>query len=257
MKQLKCRILENKKIAQGFYKMRVESPYLAKNSKPGQFIEVQCSDDTEPLLRRPLGVHRISKGGIDLLYEVVGIGTALLSKKKAGEKIDLIGPLGNGFDIAASVGAAILVAGGAGIAPIMALAEKLSRTGRKVSVVMGAKKKSHLLCEGELKALGCTVKIATEDGSKGYRGLVTDLLRDMPAASCAPRAAIYSCGPAGMLKTVSKIAREKRIPCQVSLEEHMACGVGVCLGCPVKVKGGEYKMVCKDGPVFNAEEIAW
>jgi len=257
VKQLKAKILKNAEISPTFYKMRVESLYLAKNSKPGQFIEVKCSDDTDPLLRRPLGVHRISKNGIDLLYEVVGKGTAMLSEKKAGEEIDLIGPLGNGFNIAASTKAAILVAGGIGVAPLVALAEKLVRTGRKISVVIGAKKKSHLLCEGELRALGCTIKIATEDGSKGYRGLVTDLLRDMLATSYALRATICACGPAGMLKTVSKMAKEKRIPCQVSLEERMACGVGVCLGCPVKVKGGEYKMVCKDGPVFNAEEIAW
>lgn len=257
MKQINAKIIKNDEIAPGFYRMRIESLYLAKNSKPGQFIEVRCSDDIEPFLRRPLGVHRISKSGIDLLYEVVGKGTSLLSEKKAGEEIDLIGPLGNGFDIAVSTRAAILVAGGVGIASLVALAEKLSRTGRKVSVVIGAKKKSHILCEGELKVLGCTVKVATEDGSKGYKGLVTDMLRDMLAASYALRVTIYTCGPAGMLKAVSKIAREKRIPCQVSLEEHMACGVGVCLGCPVQVKGGEYKMVCKDGPVFNAEEIAW
>lgn len=257
MKQLQCKIVENKKIAQGFYRMHVGSVYLAKNAKPGQFVEIRCSDDIEPLLRRPLGVHRISKNGIDLLYEVVGKGTAMLLEKKAGEEIDLIGPLGNGFDIATSTKAAILVAGGIGIAPLAALARKLTQTGRKVSVVIGAKKKSHLLCEDELKALGCTVKVATEDGSKGFKGLVTDLLRDMLAASCALRATIYACGPAGMLKTVSKIAGEKRMPCQVSLEERMACGVGVCLGCPVKISGGGYKMVCKDGPVFNAEEIAW
>ncbi len=265
MKQLKAKILENKKLAKEFYRMRIESAYLAKTAKPGQFVEVKCSEGPGPLLRRPLGVHRISKGGIELLYEVVGAGTELLAQKKRGEFLDVIGPLGNGFDIPASVKAAILVAGGVGIAPLTALAEKLSRTGRKVSVVIGAKTSAHILCERELKALGCIIRVATEDDSKGYKGLATDLLRDMLCTSYALRVTIYACGPAGMLKAVAAIAQKNRIPCQVSLEEHMACGVGVCLGCPVKVKSAPgsrpldpaYKMVCKDGPVFNAEEISW
>lgn len=249
--------MKNEKIAPNFYRMRVLSPYLAKNSKPGQFVEVRCSEGIDPLLHRPLGMHKILKCGIEMLYEVVGKGTAMLSEKKAGEEINLIGPLGNGFNIAASTKAAILVAGGVGVAPLVALAEKLSRTGRKVSIVIGAKKSSHILCERELKAFGCTVRVATEDGSRGYRGLVTDLLQDRLASSYALRAMIYACGPVGMLKAVARIARTKEMACQVSLEERMACGVGVCLGCPVKTKSEGYKMVCKDGPVFNAEEIAW
>lgn len=243
--------------------MRIESPYLTKNSKPGQFVEIKISDGIEPLLRRPLGVHRILKNGIDLLYAVVGKGTETLSKKKAGEEIDLIGPLGNGFDIAASTKAAILVAGGIGVAPLLALAEHLGYRSKgvgcrkKILVLIGACKKEHILCENDFKKLGCKVVIATDDGSKGHKGFVTDLLNTIPTAYSLQPTTIYACGPAGMLKTVSKVAREKRIPCQVSLEERMACGVGVCLGCPVKVKSGEYKMVCKDGPVFDAEEIAW
>jgi len=256
MKQLIAGIVENKRISDRFYKMRVRSSYLGRAARPGQFVEVKCSDAPEFILRRPLGCHRILKGGIELLYEVVGKGTEMLSKRKAGEGLDIIGPLGNGFT--ASTKAAILVAGGVGVAPLFALAEDFTQTGRKVSVVIGAKKRSHVLCERELKDLGCAVKTATEDGSKGYKGLATELLQDMLATSREVRVAIYACGPVGMLKEVARIAEAKKIPCQVSLEERMACGVGVCLGCPVKVKTGEgYRMVCKDGPVFNAEEIAW
>lgn len=259
MKQFKTKILENKQVAQGFYRMRIESPYLANNSKPGQFVEVKCSDENEPLLRRPLGVHRIFKSGIEMLYEIVGKGTKLLSGKKSGEYIDIIGPLGNGFNVEKNLKSAILIAGGIGVAPIMSLAEQLVR-GKKIHlhVLIGACKKSHVLCKNDFKKIGADVFIATEDGSMGKKGLVTDLFKDLLYAKRYPlNATLYACGPTGMLKAVAKIAHDKKMPCQVSLEERMACGVGVCLGCPVKIKGNGYKMVCKDGPVFNAEEILW
>jgi dihydroorotate dehydrogenase electron transfer subunit len=279
MKQLKVKIEENKKIGRDFYRMRVESVYLAKNSKPGQFVEVKCSDGLDPLLRRPLGVHRISNNGIEILYEVVGKGTKLLSLKKKGGMLDLIGPLGNGFFVQRTAYSvqrtAVLVAGGIGAAPLVALAENLKKNKYNVVVMIGAKTKAHILCEDEFKALDCPVSVATEDGSKGENGLVTDLLR---STHNAVRGTIYACGPTAMLKAVAKIAEMKQMPCQVSMEERMACGVGVCLGCPVKVNrfaglpisrlkqanrqtGKQanyiYKMVCKDGPVFNAEDIAW
>lgn len=275
MKQLKARISENKKMATGFYKMRIQSPYFAKNTKPGQFFKVRCSDSNEPLLRRPLGAHRILKDSVEILYEVVGIGTQLLSKKKKGEYLDIIGPLGNGFILQRSTIhdplSTILIAGGIGVAPLFALAESLIKNKNKVTVIIGARSKSYLMCEKEFKEFGCDVKIATEDGSKGHKGLATDLLRNTPSLSAGRRAArsmIYACGPTAMLKVVANIAEDKKMPCQVSLDERMACGVGVCLGCPVKVRGSwnvnrgsskkyEYKMVCKDGPVFDAKELIW
>jgi len=258
MKQLEVEIIENKSIAQGFYKMRLDSKYLAKNSKPGQFVEIKCSDDGEVLLRRPFGVHRIWNGGIEVLYEVIGKGTELLSRKKPGEMLDIIGPLGNGFFVrwstVRSPRSTILIAGGVGVAPLVALAQDLIKKKSKVIVIIGAKTGSHILCEKELKELGCEIKIATEDGSRGHKGLATDILRNTKHET---RTTIYACGPAAMLKTVAKIAEAKRVPCQVSMEERMACGVGVCLGCPVKIKSGGYKMVCKDGPVFDAKEVVF
>jgi dihydroorotate dehydrogenase electron transfer subunit len=271
MRQLEVKIAEHKRIAEGFYKMRLSSAYLAKNSKPGQFVEIKCSEGDELLLRRPLGVHRILNGGIEVLYEVVGKGTELLSRKRPGEVIDVIGPLGNGFYSPRSTirdpRSAVLIAGGVGIAPLVALAQDLINKKLKVIVIIGAKKGSHILCEKELKRLGCEVKIATEDGSLGHKGLATDLLC---TTHNAQRTTIYACGPNPMLKAVAEIAENHGISCQVSIEERMACGVGVCLGCPVKVREFEpanpqtrkpanykYKMVCKDGPVFDAKEIVW
>ena len=290
MKQLIAKIAENKKVAENFYKIRIESAYLAKNSEPGQFVEVKVSDGIEPLLRRPLGVHRISKPGIELLYEVVGKGTEILSHRKAGEMLDVIGPLGTGFDLSRQTGKpanrqTILVAGGIGVAPLLALAESLTfsveriayRKRSKIQVFIGAKTKNHIICSNDFKKLGCEVRITTDDGSKGHKGFVSELLESFLNAKRYPlNAMIYACGPVGMLKAVARIAHDAGAKCQVSLEERMACGVGVCLGCPVKIKtlhasvrseaepprrgrftNDEYKMVCKDGPVFNAEEIIW
>jgi dihydroorotate dehydrogenase electron transfer subunit len=270
MRQLDIKIIENKQIKQGFYRMRVESLYLAKNTRPGQFFEVKCSDTSEPLLRRPLGAHRILKNGVEILYKIVGIGTGLLSKKKKGEYLDAIGPLGNGFFVQRTAYSVqrtgILVAGGIGVAPLVALAEELAhgpqstvhRKKKKLYVLIGACKKEHILCEKDFRGLGFEVIICTEDGSYGKKGLITEPLRYLLSTIDYRLSTIYACGPATMLETVAKIAGSRNIPCQISLEERMACGVGVCLGCPIKIKAkSEYKMVCKDGPVFNAEEIAW
>lgn len=262
MKQLKEKILANEKMASGFYRMRIASKYLSRVTKPGQFFEVRVCDKAELLLRRPFSCHRILKGAVEILYEVVGPATEALSKRKKGEQIDIIGPLGNGFNL--EKGPAVLIAGGIGIAPLLALAEKLKG---KATVLLGARTRSQVLCEKELKALGCEVRIATDDGSKGHKGFVTDLLRDFlrKYPQYTIHNTLYACGPHAMLKEVAKLAKAHNTPCQVSLEERMACGVGVCLGCPVEVHNPQYsihntrqyKMVCKDGPVFDAYDIIW
>jgi dihydroorotate dehydrogenase electron transfer subunit len=273
MKQLNAKVSENENIGRAFYRMRLESPYLAKTIAPGQFVEIRCSDKYPPLLRRPFSVHRILKNSIEILYEVVGEGTKLLSRKKKGASLDIIGPLGNGFNLKRTTNGerqtTILIAGGIGVAPLVALAEELVLSSqfsvlskKRLCVIVGAKTKSRILCEKDFRKSGAKVLIATENGSKGRKGLATDLLKDFLLTTHDSRlTTIYACGPAGMLKAVAGIAKARHIPCQVSLEERMACGVGVCLGCPVKVRPDitsyGYKMVCKDGPVFDAGEVAW
>lgn len=261
MKKIMAGVIDNCKVSAGFYRMSVKSAYLAKNTRPGQFFEVKCPDGSGAFLRRPLGAYRINKNGVDMLYEVVGKGTLALSKMKADQELDMIGPLGNGFDLPATNArrlTTILIAGGIGVAPLVALAESLKKHGN-ITAIIGACKRSHVLCESDMKNTGAKVLVATEDGSKGTKGLVTDLLvKVLSTASGQRPTTIYACGPIGMLKAVAAIAVKHNIPCQVSMEERMACGVGVCLGCPVKMKKtGEYKMVCKDGPVFDAKGIAW
>ncbi len=260
MKKIKAGVIDNYRVSPGFYRMSVNSAYLGKNTVPGQFFEVKCPDGSGAFLRRPLGAHRINKYGVEMLYEVVGKGTAALSTMKKGQELDIIGPLGSGFTLPPADGKkreAILVGGGIGVAPLVALAEGLKRYAR-TTVIIGACKKTHVLCESDMKKAGAKVLVATEDGSMGAKGLVTGLLaKALKAAHDTRKTAIYACGPVGMLKAVAGLAAEYGAPCQVSMEEHMACGVGVCLGCPVKMRTGGYKMVCKDGPVFDAGGIAW
>lgn len=262
MKSERATILAHDIVSPCFRRMRIKSAYLARHAKPGQFVEVRCSDARSPLLRRPFGVHRIRPDGIEIFYEVVGAGTALLARKARGDTADIIGPLGNGFDTGGAGDNAILVAGGIGVAPLVALAEGLAGgKKRRLTVLIGARTKSHIVCAQDFRKLGAKVIITTDDGSLGTEGFVTAPLTHLLSTVGCDHSIVYACGPTVMLKTVAAMAAERDIPCQVSLEERMACGVGVCRGCPVKVRKDlvdtEYRMVCKDGPVFDARLIVW
>ncbi len=256
--QIKTKIISNKRFKDNYWHLEFESKSIAGSALPGQFVNIKVSGEAAPLLRRPLSIHKTCGSRVRLFYEVLGMGTRILSTRKPGEFLDVIGPLGNGFDLRSAISdkqQAILVAGGMGVAPLVFLAEKIKL--KKPLVLIGAKTKKQVLCLQEFKALGCLVKIATDDGSSGFKGKVTDLLVQLlrPAPS-AKRQAIYACGPRPMLKAISKIACEKNIDSQLSLEEHMACGIGACLGCVVPTVSG-YKRVCKDGPVFSGRELNW
>ena len=257
MVRVKARILYNK-ITQGrYFNLIIEAPQIVNGAKPGQFVNIKLTDASEPLLRRPFSIYRVKGKDIELLYEVVGQGSEILSQKKPGEYLDIIGPLGNGFNYALQTKrstSSVLVAGGMGVVPLLLLAEKLGHA--NTSVLIGAKTKKQILCEKEFKNLGCDVRISTDDGSKGYRGKVTELLRRLLSTKSYELSAIYACGPKPMLKEIAVISRDYNIPAQISLEEHMACGIGACLGCAVNTKEG-YKRVCKEGPVFNTDEIIW
>ena len=262
-KTIKAKIISNKKIASDHFMMRIESQYLAKNSSPGQFVTVKAQNRTyDPLLRIPLGIHAIEKKGIRLLYKVVGTATELLSLKKKEEKIDILGPLGNGFDLTPLLqekdAKAIICSGGHGIAPLYALAEAIKENKREMDFFIGACAKKHIVCSKEIKALGARKHIATEDGTMGWQGHVTSLLEDFLGKSKTDRkkVIIYACGPKAMLKVIAKEAKKLKIQAQVSVDEYMVCGIGACLGCAIKTIDG-YKLVCKDGPVFNAQDIDW
>ena len=286
-KSLVKKIISNKKIKDNYFEIIVEAPEIVKSAQPGQFVNIKVSDGIEPLLRRPLSIHKIrgqgtgnrvkgkAKDSIVLLYEAVGKGTEILSRRKSGEFLDVIGPLGKGFNVDCGLSTVdrrpILVAGGMGTAPLVFLAEEITGdreqgTGGRIIVLIGAKTKKDILCEDEFKKLGCKVRIATDDGSRGFKGYVSDLLENLLRTPYPePRTLIYACGPAPMLKEISRISQEHNIPAQLSLESHMACGIGACMGCVVRIrkpkaesrKPFEYKRVCKEGPVFEANQILW
>lgn len=290
-----------------YFLQRFTSPPLT--FQPGQFVMVKPSGSLDPFLPRAysiLRVRRLSNGRgaktahvVEILYKVLGKGTTALSQLNPGDRVDLLGPLGNGYHVPPDVTTVLLVAGGIGVPPVVALAERLGRSrftvhgsrrkknDRRSSVVgrrrlvafVGGKTSVDALCLTDLRKAGATLHVATEDGSLGHRGLVTDLLEaHLASRTAGPRPAIYACGPHPMLHAVAHIAERFQIPCQVSLEAEMACGFGACMGCvipvhsslfsvhgkqesvnrePSTVNERRYKLCCKDGPAFDAREIAW
>jgi dihydroorotate dehydrogenase electron transfer subunit len=255
--QIKAKIISNQRRKGNYAHLEFESGLIARAATPGQFVNILVSDTFEPLLRRPLSIHRVKAAKVKIIYEIIGKGTQMLASRKPGEFLDILGPLGKGFDysrqpVKPTPAKNILIAGGMGVAPLVFLAQKLKSS--KPLVLIGARTKQQIFCLPEFEALGCTVKLATDDGSAGFKGRVTDLLSLILEETKA--AGLFSCGPHPMLKAVAQAASQHKISAQLSLEEHMACGVGACLGCVVTTKTG-YKSVCKDGPVFSSEELIW
>jgi dihydroorotate dehydrogenase electron transfer subunit len=230
---------------------------------PGQFLMLSAGaraavPRTDPLLPRPMAVYRASfengAGVVEVLYKVAGRGTGLLSEALPGQKVGLVGPLGRSFELPESGERAVLVAGGTGIASVYELA-RCARDRGEVTVLLGARSDIDLMGVADFEALGVDVRIATEDGSAGERGLVTKLLEAALAESGAPR--VYACGPTPMMRRCAEIAAAAGRPCCVSLENNMACGFGVCLGCAAPLRDGGYALVCRDGPMFDAAAMNW
>lgn len=275
---MKLTIIKNACLKGRYFLLELSLPASVKSAAPGQFLHIRIEDSCDPFLRRPLSIHDVvfnrkkEEGRLKILYETVGKGTQLLSRKKASLELDCLGPLGTGFDLGAILKCdqVYLVAGGMGVAPLFFLAKNLvtksqgQKVPRKVSVLIGSKTKNNLLCEKEFKKLGCQVHVATEDGSKGFKGRVTDLLQKIllssnkyPVSSIQyPVSSICACGPKAMLAVVGEIASMHQLVAQVSLEEFMGCGLGACLGCVIRTTSG-YQRICHDGPVFRAHEIIW
>lgn len=261
-KQVAAKIIRKEKVAQDIFKLTLFSPLIAKEGKPGNFVHIRVSQTEFPLLRRAFSLHKTNphKGEFELLFKVVGPGTKILSEKKAGEQLDLIGPLGNRFSFPLGNQKVMLVAGGMGLAPLWFLLKKIleKKNFKKDNIIFfqGAKNKKEILYSKELKFLGIKHLISTEDGSLGYKGLITDLL--VKEVRIKDKVKIYACGPSGMMKFISDISRKANLDCQLSLEAHMPCGVGACAGCVVKAKKNkdfEYNRICSDGPIFDAREV--
>lgn len=218
-------------------------------------MQIKVSGSSTPLLRRPFSIHRINKDGFSIIYHIVGKGTEILSRTQKGAELDVIGPLGNGFTIDRTK-TAILIAGGCGSAPLYCLEEELKKKKIGSHFFMGATTKDLLLCGSDFAKLGTKLYISTDDGSCGEKCTVSALYSSYIDTLDPKKCLIYTCGPKPMMKAVSEIAEKHNIPCQVSLEEYMACGIGACLGCVVETINGN-RRVCKDGPVFDPKEIIW
>lgn len=263
-------VLRNRHIKSVYSLLELDCPSIADESKPGQFVMIQTSGDHHPLLRRPFSIYKSfstthprkgKRGQLSILYKQVGIGTRKMAALKRGGKINLIGPLGNGFTLPVlpSSTPSILIGGGVGMASLCALGETLRKG--ELYVFIGGKTEEDILCEDDFgKGKSVKVFIATEDGSRGKKGTVVDLFKsEMKRFDRDQPHHFYLCGPEGMLKAFARLIRPDAWTAQVSLEAHMGCGFGACWGCVVKVRDAQtvYQRVCKEGPVFSLSEIVW
>jgi dihydroorotate dehydrogenase electron transfer subunit len=257
--QHKAEIVRTEKFTGDIYRFTMKAPDISANSKPGQFVMVRTTEGLDPLLRRPFSIHQVADGGlVQILFKVVGKGTQALASLQAGQEIDVLGPLGRGFVHNITTCQYYLVGGGIGIAPLLFLAKRMLKKiePSAIKVFLGARIKGELTIPvKDFQSMGLEVQTATEDGSLGKQGLVTDLLTPLQNANPVM---VCACGPYPMLRAVAGACRTKGWGCQVSLETIMACGLAACLGCAVmRADMNGYVHACKDGPVFDADDVAW
>jgi dihydroorotate dehydrogenase electron transfer subunit len=249
------KVVANDRIAEGVGLMVLYAPRVASTVEPGQFVHLRLDSHAETILRRPFSVHRASGEHIELLYQVLGAGTRLMSGMRSGDtSMDIVGPLGTGWAVPNDLGHALLVAGGLGAAPLGMLAERLAERGVAVTVAHGAPTAERLVARELFERVCRVVDVATDDGSAGERGFVTGPVARLLAAERFDVA--YVCGPEAMQRVVSGLLADAGVPCQISLERLMACGIGACLSCVVSTSSG-LKRACVDGPVFDAREVVW
>ena len=285
MLERNVQIVSNERDTDSYFRMVLRAPQIAPLIQPGQFAHVRVPTMKDALLRRPFSIFQVEDETFSILYKTVGKGTDALARMRTGEKLSVIAPLGHGFTAPTPGGETpLLVAGGYGMAAMYLLAQ---RSPQKGIVFVGGRRRVDILCEKEFQALGWEVRATTEDGSHGEKGLVTEpLLAELSgsrgneaqikkiesgkrkaesrslltSAATSQKVKIYACGPMGMLRAVAEIAEEFNVPAELSMDEHMCCGVGVCLTCVIPVKigdGWEYQRTCTEGPVFDSRQIVW
>jgi dihydroorotate dehydrogenase electron transfer subunit len=266
---VRARIAFNRSVSAPYRHLGIAAPGFPERFAPGQFVMVRPPLVTDPLLPRAFSIYRISLDGggapvVEILYKILGKGTQYLSRMEPSQEVEILGPLGNSFTIAPDVTGAILVAGGIGVPPISALATQIRNSQfaiRNLEVFLGGKTADDILCAKDFEAHGASIHVTTEDGSLGSRGLVTDLLGPFLLGSRLSALSVFTCGPPGMLSAVARLAERCGVPCQAAVEANMACGFGACMGCAIEARssgsGPAYKLVCKDGPVFDTRELVW
>jgi dihydroorotate dehydrogenase electron transfer subunit len=240
------------------YRLTLECPRIAKCAQPGQFVMLRVGPGKDPLLRRPFSIHQISDDGLMQIYfKIVGRGTDILAGKRPGETLSVFGPLGRGYRLDVNT-PSVIVGGGLGIAPLLFLAKENHRLKSDISkdlLILGAREKIEIEpLLADFQAFGLTIDTATDDGSLGHKGFVIELMQSLPLpAGCT----VYCCGPEKMMAGVSSLCASRGLPCQVSVESVMACGMGACLGCSRPGAKGGYTHVCLNGPVYDAEDLLW
>jgi len=251
--QNKYKVLINEKLSPQYLRLVFDAPDLAQEVRPGQFVHIRTDEEgLQPFFRRPFSVYRAPKH-VEIFYDVVGPGTKLLSLKKKGDIVDVLGPLGTPFEMPPpSTKQVILIAGGIGIAPMLILSDVLKKKKYDMVLLFGSRDRGHVYPMKEFKDNGVKVHIATDDGSVGVQGRVSVLFDKISKDS--KRTFIYTCGPNPMMKAVQVFAQEHGIAGQAACEEIMACALGACLGCSIETKSG-FKTVCYDGPAFNLSEV--
>jgi dihydroorotate dehydrogenase electron transfer subunit len=281
--------IENVRLARDTYRIRFACPELAKRIVPGQFIMLRLAGCNDPLLGRPLALYDTVLSpageaiGIDVVYLTMGKMTSRLAQYRPGQMLEVWGPLGNGFlpqepiSRPSATQHLIMVAGGIGQTPFMAVGReslglrsygnppRRAQRARQVTLCYGVRRAEYLAGVDDFRSVGVDVRLSTDDGSTGHHGFVTDLLRDVLAESeagiKAGQCRIVCCGPEKMMEAVAHIAQQASVPCQVSLETPMACGIGICFSCVTKVRqpdgDWDYRRTCVEGPVFEAGQIVW
>lgn len=258
--QLQAKLINKEQLKDDIFKFSVAAKEIVDMAKPGQFLEIRVNDQVEPFLRRPISIYNMDKekGILEFIFQVKGKGTEILAKKQIGDLIDMIGPLGFGtFDYSKYQSLAI-IGGGIGVFPLYELAKVAKKDNKTVNTYLGFRNKDFVVLEKEFEEVSSELCLATDDGSYGKNGFAINFLKEDIEKGKID--SIYACGPLPMLRAVKALAVEKNIPCQVSLEEKMGCGIGVCLGCSVKVASSpadnpNYVGVCKAGPVFDATYV--
>lgn len=256
MKSIEIKVIENKNIAHNLWEMVFESSAIIENAKPGQFMHLKIPDDNSILLRRPFSINSIdkNKGHFSIVYQIVGKGTEIMSKVEVGSFIDILGPLGNGFLIDDKIKNLFLIGGGCGVAPLRFAGEFWKD--RDIYSFLGYRNAKSIYQLSDFEKISKKTYVTTDDGSFGAKGSVIDLF--LKEIKIIRPDMIFACGPIPMLSYLQKIVNEKELPCLISLEERMGCGIGACSVCSCKVGIREsfiYKKVCIDGPVFSSDEV--
>jgi dihydroorotate dehydrogenase electron transfer subunit len=256
-----------KRLGEPYHSLTLVAPEVCSRAAPGQFVALRMPDDRSLLLRRPFSIHRVDRrpgwaGTVEVVFDIRGRGTEVLSRLRQHATLDILGPLGRPFRFPKEPTNCLLVGGGIGAAPLLFLAEELRGHGHRVDYILGGRTQDHLLRQIEAKRASLTVTFTTDDGSTGYRGMVTDVLAERVRATNAK--VVYTCGPVAMLRAVARVCAQMKLSCEVAWEEVMACGFGACLVCAVPVRlnsGGEddwaWARCCTEGPVFSASRVHW